>query len=198
MRAAARSREADGSADGCDPAVRRHRLRQPDVSADDRTPADGDPSEDRRTRVDRDLVFDDGVAVDALDGVAVIVEGEALGAERYALVDANSFADLRRLSNDYACTVVDEEVGPADHGEDQGRRLGDQKQVSLVGIRIDQAVVDIIGNRSGRRDQETGNGTDCGKDATDCEDPYQQLVDPDPFSGFDHDDICYGLCFNRV
>ena len=51
--------------------------------------ADGDAAEDGGASVDDHVVLHDGVAVDALDGLAVGVEREALGAEGHALVEAS-------------------------------------------------------------------------------------------------------------
>ena len=62
-----------------DPASWSDAVRQPYVAADLRTSADHDASQDRGSGIDDDIILDDGVAGDAFDGIAVLVEREALG-----------------------------------------------------------------------------------------------------------------------
>src|ERR1019366_3830622 len=82
---------------------------EPDVSADARTATDRDPPQNVGPRVDDDIVFDDRVPREALDGVAVIVGRETLRAKRDPLVETHVLADDARLANDDSGTVVDEE-----------------------------------------------------------------------------------------
>src|ERR1700674_4183440 len=58
-------------------AAGRHAVGEPDVAADGGALPDGDAAEDGRARVDDHVVLDDGVPIDALDGRALLVLGEA-------------------------------------------------------------------------------------------------------------------------
>ena len=87
-------------------------FRHPYVAADDGTFGQGDASEDCRVTIDDDVVLEYRVARDALDGISVVVEGEALCAECDALVELHVVADDARCSDDDACAVVDGEVVP--------------------------------------------------------------------------------------
>ena len=102
--------------------------------------------EDRGPGVYHDVVLDDRVAVDPLDRGPVLVEREALRAERHALIDADTIADARRLADDDAGAVIDEEpladrrAGvDVDAGEgvgvlrDDARDERDAEHVQLVG-----------------------------------------------------------------
>src|SRR5512147_3325608 len=72
-----------------DAAAGRHAVGEPDVAPDGRALPDDHPAQDGGPGVDDDVVLDDGVAVDALDGIPLLVEGEALGPQGDALVDAH-------------------------------------------------------------------------------------------------------------
>src|SRR6266568_292502 len=91
-------------------AAGRHPVGEPDVAADGGALPDGDAAEDGRARVDDHVVLDDGVPVDALDGRALLVLGEALRAQRHALVEPDVGADDGRLADHDARAVVDEEA----------------------------------------------------------------------------------------
>lgn len=75
----------------------------------------GDAAEDGAVAVYDDVVFEDRVAVDALDGVALLVKGEALGTEGDALVELHVVAEDAGGTDYHACAVVDGEVA-ADGG----------------------------------------------------------------------------------
>ena len=86
-------------------------MREPHVAADHAVVADaGHAAENRRPGVDDDVVPDVRMALDALDGVAVFVQLEALCAERDALIELHVLADGRRFADDDAGAVVDEKV----------------------------------------------------------------------------------------
>ena len=90
--------------------------RDPGRGADDRMVADDRlAAEDRGVGVDDHLVLDGRVPLLVAEDVAVLVAGEAQGAERHALVDLHPVADVGRLADDDARAVVDEEP-PADRG----------------------------------------------------------------------------------
>ena len=92
-------------------ALRRDALHHPHVGADDRVLAEPcAPAEDRGVCIDGHVVLDVGVAFDAFDRVAVIIDLERLRAERHALVDFDVVADARGLADDDAGAVVDEEM----------------------------------------------------------------------------------------
>ena len=59
-------------------------------------------AEDRRVGVDRHVVPDVGMALHALDGVALVVRLERLGAQGHALVELHVGADGRGLADDDA------------------------------------------------------------------------------------------------
>ena len=87
--------------------VRGHGLGDERVAADDGVCADdGLAAEDGRAGVDRGVVADGGVAL-AGHGMAV---ARAERAERHALIELDVVADDRRLADDDAGAVVDEEI----------------------------------------------------------------------------------------
>ena len=84
---------------------------KPDVAADGAVVADmGVAAEDGGPGIDDHVVADLRVPVDALDGVAVFADREALGSERDALVKLYVVADYGGFTDDDACAVVDEEI----------------------------------------------------------------------------------------
>ena len=84
---------------------------KPHVAADHRTFADyGIAAEDRRPRINNDVVFDIGVAFYAFHGVAVAVELKTFCTQRYALVNFYVPADGTGLADDHSRTVIDEKV----------------------------------------------------------------------------------------
>src|ERR1700677_1283737 len=93
-----------------DAAPGRHAFRQPHIAADRRAATDRDAPQDRRAGVDDHVILDDRMARIALAQFAVSVDLEALRAPRDRLIDAHVAADHRRLANDDARAVVDEET----------------------------------------------------------------------------------------
>ncbi len=85
-------------------------LRHPQVTADDRSPANGDASENGGIAINDDIVLQYRVARYALDGVAMFVEWEAPCTERHALIQLHVVADDARGPDDDARSVVDGEV----------------------------------------------------------------------------------------
>ena len=83
----------------------------PLVGAYDGAVADGDSAEDGGIAVDDDIVADDGVAGDALDGVALLIQGEGEGSEGDSLIELDTVADNTGGTDDYARAVVDGEMG---------------------------------------------------------------------------------------
>ena len=72
--------------------------------------ADAHRAQDGGARVDHHVILHVGVALDALDGIALLVQREALGAQSHALIDAHALADGAGLADDHARAVVDEEA----------------------------------------------------------------------------------------
>ena len=124
----------------------------PDVSADDRAVADlGTAAEDGGVGVDNAVVADVGVALDALDGVALLVELKALRAEGNALIYLDVVADGGGLADNDTRAVVDKEiladcracvdiyagllVGVLGHNS---RQIGDAEAVELVSYAVDR------------------------------------------------------------
>lgn len=70
----------------------------------------GDTAQDGAVAVYDDVVAEDGMAVDTLDGVALRIEGEALGTKGDALVELHVIAEDTRCSDDDTRAVVDGEV----------------------------------------------------------------------------------------
>src|SRR6185295_148388 len=80
--------------------MRRHAVREPDVAADDAALADGHAAEHGRARVNRDVVFEDWMARQALDQPSGrLVDGETLRTQRHALVERHAIADDRGLAD---------------------------------------------------------------------------------------------------
>src|SRR5262247_81576 len=69
----------------------------------------GLPAENRRLSIDRHVIFDVGVTLNALDGLTVFVAGKAQRAEGDSLVDLDSVADDRGFTDHDARAVVDKE-----------------------------------------------------------------------------------------
>ncbi len=83
----------------------------PDVSADDRAVADlGAAAEDGGVGVDNAVVADVGVALRALDGIALLVELKALRAEGNALIYLDVVADGGGLADNDTRAVINEEI----------------------------------------------------------------------------------------
>ena len=82
---------------------------KPDISADYRIVSDGDATQDRGIGINRYIVFDNGMSGN-IHRQSFFVEGEILGAERYALVKADVIADDGCLAHNNASPVVDTEI----------------------------------------------------------------------------------------
>ena len=89
---------------------RLHVLGNPDVGSHHASLSDGDASENGGVGIDDDIVFEDRVARNALDRVAVLVEWEALGTEGDTLVELHVVADDAGGSDDHTRAMVDGEV----------------------------------------------------------------------------------------
>lgn len=87
-----------------------HILGNPYVGSHYAAFSDGDATEDGGIGVDDDIIFEDRVARDSLDRVAVLIEWETLGSEGYTLVEFHIVADDAGSSNHHTRTVVDGEV----------------------------------------------------------------------------------------
>ena len=90
--------------------VRGNIFGNPYVASDDSVVPDGDASEDGAVAVYDDVVFEDGVAIDAFDGLALLVEREALGTEGDALIELHMATQDAGGANDDTGAVVDGEV----------------------------------------------------------------------------------------
>ena len=86
--------------------VRRHSVRHPHVTPDDRVMSHGDASQHTRVTVNYHVVFDDRVARE-IEQCAVFRRFEVACAERHALIEANTAADDARRPNHHARAVVD-------------------------------------------------------------------------------------------
>ena len=93
-----------------DSCSRGHVFRHPDVASHGGSASDGDAAQDGGVAIDDDVVLQYRVAGDALHGIAVGIEGEALGTEGDALVELHVVADDACLSDDHSRAVVDGEV----------------------------------------------------------------------------------------
>ena len=87
-----------------------HILGNPYVGSHYAAFSDGDATEDGGIGVDDDIIFEDRVARDSLDRIAVLIERETLGSEGYTLVEFHIVADDAGSSNHHTRTVVDGEV----------------------------------------------------------------------------------------
>ena len=87
-----------------------HAAREPDIAANRRPTAYGDPPKDGCAGVDHNIVLDDGVPSPPLEQGTIAVHGEPLGPQRHTLIQANMPADDRSLADDDARTVVNEKA----------------------------------------------------------------------------------------
>ena len=140
----------------------------PHVAADDSIVPDGDATEDGAVAIYDDIVLEDGMAVDALDGVALCVEREALGAEGDALVELHVVAEDAGGADDNACAMVDGEVAADGGGRvyvdsrlamghlgDDARDEGYAQEVQLMGYAV---VADGAYGRVAADDLAIGSG----------------------------------------
>ena len=82
----------------------------PDIAAHGRSTSHGDASQNGGVGVDDDVVFQNGMAGDTLDGLAVGIEGEALGTQRDALVELDVVSDDAGFADYHTRAVVDGKV----------------------------------------------------------------------------------------
>lgn len=85
-------------------------LSNPYITADDCIVAYGDTAQDGAIAVYDDIVFEDRMAVDTLDGVTLCIKRETLGSEGNALVEFHMVAKDTGGTDDDTCTMVDGEV----------------------------------------------------------------------------------------
>lgn len=88
----------------------RNILSNPYITADDCIVAYCDTAQDGAIAVYDDIVFEDRMAVDTLDGVTLCIKGETLGSEGNALVEFHMVAKDTGGTDDDACAMVDGEV----------------------------------------------------------------------------------------
>src|SRR5262245_43057523 len=93
-----------------DMASRRHAAREPDIPANSRTTANGDPAKNRRAGINHHIVFDDRVPGASLDQSAAVIHCKPLGSQCYSLIKAHVTANHRSLANDNTGPVVDEKT----------------------------------------------------------------------------------------
>lgn len=91
-------------------------------------PDDRIAAQDAGSRVDGDVVFDGRMAFGALE---LLTRAQREGAEGHALVNLDVVPDDRRLADDHAGGVVDEEVFP-DLGAGVDVHAGDAMACSLM------------------------------------------------------------------
>ena len=69
-------------------------------------------AEDGGTGIDDDMVLELWMPLNALDGKSALIRDERLRAQGHTLVDLDVIADAGGFTDDNACAVIDEEVGP--------------------------------------------------------------------------------------
>ena len=89
---------------------RLHILGHPYVGTNDAAFADGDSAQDGGVGIHDDIVFQDRVARDSLDRVAVLIEWKTLGSEGYTLLEFHVVADDAGGSDYHTRSMVDGEV----------------------------------------------------------------------------------------
>ena len=72
--------------------------------------ADGDASKYGTVTIYDDVIFEDGMAVNAFDGLALLVKWEALGSESDTLIELYMVADDTGGTDDYSSAMIDGEV----------------------------------------------------------------------------------------
>ena len=92
-------------------AARRYALGQPHIAANGRPGAHRDAAQDGGAGVDDDVVLDDRMARRAFHQRPARVHREALGAQRYRLVQAHALPEDGGLADHDPGAVVDEEAG---------------------------------------------------------------------------------------
>ena len=91
--------------------MRRNRMHQPDVAADDAVVPDGNiPAENGRPGIDHDVVLDIRVPLDSLDRVSPLIHFKTLCPQRYPLIQLDAVADDAGLPDDDARAVVDKKA----------------------------------------------------------------------------------------
>ena len=68
-------------------------LGHPKVTANDGAPPYCNAAKDGGIAIDNDIVFKDGMAGYALDGMPILVQGEAFGTKGHALIEFDVVAD---------------------------------------------------------------------------------------------------------
>lgn len=87
-------------------------MHEENVGSDSRALTDhGFAAENRRIRMDGDVIFDVGVAFSSFNDFAGGVARKAAGAKRHAMVKLNPIADDTGFAYDDASAVVNEEMG---------------------------------------------------------------------------------------
>ena len=74
-----------------DVATWRHAAREPDIAADRRPPANRNPAKNRRTGIDHNIIFNNGMPVASLEQGAIFIHREPLGTQRHALIQPHMF-----------------------------------------------------------------------------------------------------------
>ena len=95
-------------------AVRRDRMREPDVAADDAVVADARiAAKNRRSRIDGDVIFDVGMPLVGMSAdqlaTGITTAGGIERAESDAVIESDVFPDRCRLADYHAGAVIDEE-----------------------------------------------------------------------------------------
>ena len=89
---------------------RLHVLGHPYVGAHDAAFSDGDSAQDGGVGIYDDIVFQDRVARDSLDRIAVLIQRETLGSECHTLVELHVVADDAGGTDNHTRAMVDGEV----------------------------------------------------------------------------------------
>ena len=126
-----------------------HIFGDPHVTTDDSIVTDGNAAEDGTVAVYDDIVFEDRMAVNALDGASLLVERKALGTEGDTLVELHVVAEDAGGTDDDTRAVVDGEVVADGGGRvyvdaclamghlgDDARDEGHAQQVQLMGYAV--------------------------------------------------------------
>ena len=89
---------------------RLHILGHPHVGSHDAAFSDGDSAQDGGVGIYDDVVFQDRVARDSLDRIAVLIQWETLGSEGDTLVELHVVADDAGGTDNHTRAMVDGEV----------------------------------------------------------------------------------------
>jgi len=83
---------------------------KPDIAADGRAATNGNATQDRSTRINDDIIFNDRISYIAFDKNAVIIFLETFGTQGNGLIYANMPPDNCGFAYDHACAVVDKKT----------------------------------------------------------------------------------------